>query len=168
MGAQSEGGKPGTYPPPDPRIGFVLALGRALHRAGEPANRLEDLMEHVARKVGIQTQFFFTPTSIFAAFGSEERQRTHLIRTEPSSPDLGRLARLDIVVVRVLKGQLAPDAGLGAIAALDQEERPQAGVTRVLGFALASAGTARVLGGGLREVAVSAMVGTGIGSLSLL
>jgi len=101
MGAQSEGGKPGTYPPPDPRIGFVLALGRALHRAGEPANRLEDLMEHVARKVGIQTQFFFTPTSIFAAFGSEERQRTHLIRTEPSSPDLGRLARLDIVVVRV-------------------------------------------------------------------
>jgi uncharacterized membrane protein YjjP (DUF1212 family) len=151
----------------DPRPAFVLALGRALHSAGETANRLEDLLHQVTRRVGLEAQFFITPTSIFAAFGPEDRQRTHLIRTEPAPPDLGQLARLDTVVVRVLRGELSPENGLREVEQLKSAPR-QPRALRVLGYALASAGAARLLGGGLREILVSGGVGMAIGLLSLL
>ena len=45
-------------------------------------------------------------TSIFAAFGPEDRQRTHVIRTEPATTNRGNLTRLDRVVGRVRRGDL--------------------------------------------------------------
>ena len=165
MSADSGPGKPEESLPPDPRAAFVLALGRALHSAGETANRLEDLLQQVSGRVGLQAQFFITPTSIFAAFGPEDTQRTHLIRTEPSPPDLGQLARLDTVVVRVLRGELEPGAGLAEIRLLQATSAPSA-TLRVLGYALASACAARVLGGGLREILVSGGIGLVVGLLS--
>lgn len=167
MSAESGPGKLEDSPPADPRAAFVLALGRALHSSGETANRLEDLLEQVSRRFGIQAQFFITPTSIFAAFGPEDQQRTHLIRTEPASPDLGQLARLDTVVVRVLRGELEPGTGLAEIRLLQSSPKPSAAF-RISGYALASACAARVLGGGLREVLVSGGVGLVIGLLSRL
>ena len=167
MSADPGPGKLEDSPPPDPRAAFVLALGRALHSAGETANRLEDLLEQVSRRVGLEAQFFITPTSIFAAFGPEAQQRTHLIRTVPSAPDLGQLARLDIVVVRVLRGELEPGTGLAEIRLLQASPAPS-GALRVLGYALASACAARVLGGGLREVLVSGGIGLIVGLLSRL
>jgi len=85
MSPTPQTGKTGPYPLPDPRAAFILALGRALHSAGEPTNRAEELLEDVAERLGLTAQFFITPTSIFAAFGPEDRQRTHLIRTEPAT-----------------------------------------------------------------------------------
>src|SRR4029079_14281814 len=59
------------------RIEFLLRLGRALHTYGSGAHRLEDVLAHVTEKLGLEGQFFSTPTSIFAAFGSQGEQRTH-------------------------------------------------------------------------------------------
>lgn len=160
-----ETGKTGPYPVPDPKAAFVLALGRALHGAGEPSNRLEELLEQVAERVGLRAHFFITPTSLFAAFGPEDRQRTHLIRTEPASADLGKLARLDRIVVRVLKGDLTPETGLLALTEADAGARPRPQLLTAFGYALASAGSARILGGGLREVGAAGVVGLAIGVL---
>lgn len=160
-------GKTGPYPVPDPRAAFVLALGRSLHYAGEPSNRLEELLEQVTERLGIQANFFITPTSIFAAFGPEDRQRTHLIRTEPASTDLGKLARLDRVVAQVLHGELNPDAGLKALMEAEAGPKPRAALLSATGYALASAGAARILGGGLLEVAAAGTVGACMGVLAV-
>ena len=47
-------------------IGFVLRLARALHSYGIPAHRLEEILERAAQKLGLEGQFFSTPTSIIA------------------------------------------------------------------------------------------------------
>ena len=168
MASASVSGKTGPYPLPDPRAAFILALGRALHGAGEPTNRLEDLLEDVSVRIGLQAQFFITPTSIFVAFGPEDRQRTHLIRTEPSTPNLGKLSRLDRVVVRVLRGELDIEQ---ALLALNEATRPLPGrpaLASVVGFALASACSARVLGGGTREIVTAGAIGASIGIVAAL
>lgn len=161
-------GKTGPYPVSDPRAAFILALGRALHGAGETSNRLEELLETVSERVGLLAQFFITPTSIFAAFGPEDRQRTHLIRTQPAGTNLGKLARLDRVVERVLRGELDVVTGLEALheALAPRPSRPA--LASVVGYALASACSARVLGGGLREIATAGAVGATIGVVSAL
>jgi len=51
------------------RTSFVLKMAEALHRYGHPAHRLEESLAATSKKLGLEAQFFSTPTSIFASFG---------------------------------------------------------------------------------------------------
>ncbi|MEP6745104.1 MAG: threonine/serine exporter family protein, partial [Gemmatimonadota bacterium] len=126
-------------PDPQAAIGFVLRIGQALHTTGYAAHRIETVMERVASQLGLQAQFFATPTSIFAAFGPLERQRTHLMRVGAADDDLGRLADLDAVVGQVMKGELAPADGSALIDRIMTAPPRYRGLLTVLAFGLLSA-----------------------------
>jgi uncharacterized membrane protein YjjP (DUF1212 family) len=161
-------GKAGDDSGRDQRAGFILALGRALHSSGEPTQRIEEVLGRASERLGLQAQFFVTPTSIFAAFGPEDNQRTHLIRTEPTGADLGLLADVDAIAKRVLRGELSPADGLSALDAMRRRPAVAHPVFRLLGFVLASACAARFLDGGLAEMATAGMAGLMVGLISLL
>lgn len=147
---------------------FVLKLGRGLHAAGYSAHRLEEAVMLVARRLGLEAHLFSTPTALFAAFGPEGEQRTHLLRVEPGSTDLARLAALDGVATRVALGQQSPERGseeLDAILAAPPRYGP---FVTVLAFAFASAAASRFFGGGPREALGSLVIGCAIGLLALL
>lgn len=149
-------------------VGFILRLGRALHTYGYPAHRLEAVMLETSRILGLEGQFFSTPTSIFAAFGPQDAQRTFLIRVEPGGTDLGKLSQLDQVVGRVLAGKLTPAEGATRVDEILAVPPQYGGTLSVAAFALASGAASRFLGGGAREVAVAAFIGLSTGLLSLL
>ncbi|HMZ82378.1 MAG TPA: threonine/serine exporter family protein, partial [Acidobacteriota bacterium] len=92
-------------------IAFVLKLGKALHQYGTPAHRLEDTLVDISNTLGLEGQFFSTPTSIFASFGDPEEQRTTLIRVEPGEVNLEKLVLLDPLAEQVLDGTLTPSEG---------------------------------------------------------
>ncbi len=147
-------------------VGFVLRLGRALHQYGYAADRLEEVLAQVAERLGLLAQFFSTPTSIFAAFGPQEHQRTFLIRVEPGGVDLGKLAQLDAVTGRVLRGGLAPSFGSVEIDRIVHEGPRYGATATVAAYGLASGAAARFLGGGAREICVAGAIGLAIGILS--
>jgi uncharacterized membrane protein YjjP (DUF1212 family) len=149
-------------------IGFILRLCKALHSYGYAAHGIEQVLDQAARRLGLKGQFFTTPTSIFASFGPQEDQRTHLIRVEPGGVDLGRLARLDDVTVKVLQGGTSPAEGSAEIDRILESPDNYGRVITTLAFGLASAAASRFLGGGLRESAVSGGIGLVIGVLSLV
>jgi uncharacterized membrane protein YjjP (DUF1212 family) len=151
--------------PPD-KVAFVLKLGRAMHASGYAAHRLEEVLAATAQRLGLDAQFFSTPTSIFAAFGRDEHQRTYLLRVEPGDVDLGRLAHLDRVLLRVLSGELTATAGAGALDALATAPPRYGGLITALAFGLTSAAAGRFLGGGLVEIAVAAVIGLATGLLA--
>jgi len=150
------------------RIEFLLRLGRALHTYGSGAHRLEDVLAHVTEKLGLEGQFFSTPTSIFAAFGSQGEQRTHLIRVEPGEVNLGKLADLDEVVIEVLRTGLTPGAGSRRIDEIVDAPCRYNTALDVASFGAISATGAVFLGGGLKELLVSAVIGLAIGLVSLV
>ena len=150
------------------RIDFLLKLGRALHTYGSAADRLEDVLAQVSEKLGMEGQFFSTPTSIFAAFGSQGEQRTYLIRVEPGEVNLGKLADLDEVVLEVLRDGLTPAAGARRIVEIVDAPARYSGTLDVLSFGAISAAGGVFLGGGLKELVVSAIIGLAIGLFSLV
>ncbi len=156
------------YSPPDAAaVGFVLRLGRALHIYGLSADALEQSLQAMSERLGLEANFFTTPTSIFAAFGPPERQHTHLIRVYPGDVDLGKLARLDAVSRDVEHGRLSVlegSARIDAIIALPPISRP---IVRILAYGVASAVVCRILAGGLNEVVVAGVAGLLTGALSL-
>jgi len=150
-------------------VEFVLRMGRALHRAGFSASRLERAMARLAEKLGLPLpQIFSTPTAIYAAFGSLSDQRTHLLRVEPGSISLSHLTKLDKVVTDVVGGIVSPEAGLARINEIEAAPAPYGNVLMVTAFALTSGAVARFLGGGLHEIAVGVVIGIVTGLLAVL
>ena len=151
----------------DPRTSFVLNLGRALHTSGYSADRLEEALSLASERLGLEAQFFSTPTSIMASFGPQDDQRTFMIRVMPGDSNLGKLARVDQVTRDVLGGRLTPSEGTGAIAAIESAAPDYGPVLTTAAFGIASGSAARFIGGGLTEVVVGLCVGVVIGLLAL-
>jgi uncharacterized membrane protein YjjP (DUF1212 family) len=146
---------------------FVLKLGRWLHAYGYPAHNLEGALVRVSSRLGLASQFFSTPTALFASFGDEVDQRTFQIRVEPGSVDLRKMALLEQVADEVAAG-LGPAEGAARIDAIVAAPPPCGPALVTLAFALTSGAAARFFGGGVRELAVSCGIGLLIGGLALL
>jgi uncharacterized membrane protein YjjP (DUF1212 family) len=154
--------------PSDAPHDLLVRLGRALHEAGYPTPQLEEALGRVAARLGVEAQFFSTPTSLFFAFGAGAAQRTHLERVEPADVDLGRLAALADLLDRLAAGALAPDRALGEIAEIAARPAPYPAWLTQLCWGLSSAATAVFLGGGAREVGAGAVLGLVTGALARL
>lgn len=147
---------------------FLIRLGRALHEAGFSAPQLEAALAGVASRLAVPAQFFSTPTSLFISFGEGARQRTHLERVNPASIDLGRLADLEGLLVRVRDGRTSPEAASAEIGEIARRPRRYSRKLTYLCWGLASATSAVFLGGSLREVAVAGFVGLVTGLAAFL
>jgi uncharacterized membrane protein YjjP (DUF1212 family) len=147
----------------DPAVAFVVRIGRALHRYGAPAHRLEDALSRIAARLGLQAHFFVTPTGLFASFDEGARQQTILTRVDPGEVDLEKMVLLNELVGRVVAGDVSPS---DAVARVEEVEAMPPRYGRALTcvcFGLASATTARFVGGGIREIVVAAFVGLALG-----
>ena len=154
---------------PDPvAVGFVLRLARALHAYGYSAPRLEDILGATADRLGLAGyRFFSMPTQIMAAFGPEERQRTHLLRVEPGEVNLGKLASLEEVSVDVAQGRASPEEGMARIERIVAAPSPYGPGLVTLAHGILSGAVCQFLGGGWREILVATMLGLGLGLLAI-
>lgn len=146
---------------------FVLQLGKALHRYGTPAHRLEDVMTVVSARLGLEARFVSTPTAIYASFGAPEALRSTLIRVDPGEVDLHRLSRLDRVAGAVIAGRMTPTEGAEAIEGILAAPPLYGPAVSILCYGLASAAGAQLFGGGLTEVLVSLFIGLVVGALAV-
>ena len=140
-------------------VGFILHLGRALHNAGFTAHRLEATLSDVSRKLGLEAQFFSTPTSIMAAFGPPDAQRTHLIRAEPGSTNLSHLSGLDRIARDVMYGTLGPVDGSRRIDDLLSKPSRWNPTQVLIAFVLVSVAVASFLHVGATDLIGAALLG---------
>jgi uncharacterized membrane protein YjjP (DUF1212 family) len=154
---------------PDPfAVGFVLRLARALHAYGYSAARLEDILAATADRLGLSGHRFFSmPTQIMAAFGPEDRQRTHLLRVEPGEVNLGKVAALEEVSLEVAQGRVSPEEGMARIDRIVAAPSPYGPSVVTLAHGILSGAVCQFLGGGWREIVVATVLGLGLGLLAI-
>jgi uncharacterized membrane protein YjjP (DUF1212 family) len=147
----------------DPAVAFVVTIGRALHRYGAPAHRLEDALSRVAKRLGLEAHFFVTPTGLFASFDEGGRQQTILTRVEPGEVDLERMVLLNELVIRVVAGKVTPTEAVARVEEVEATPPRYGRALTCVCFGLVSATTARIVGGGIREIAVAGFIGLAVG-----
>ncbi|MBK9035424.1 MAG: threonine/serine exporter family protein [Myxococcales bacterium] len=150
------------------RVRFVLALGRALHRYGTPAHRLEEALAQVCRRLGLRAQIMSTPTSLTIGFGDPAEQRTAMMRVDTGAVDLGKMARLDALADAVLEREIDSEDALHQIEAIEAAPPAWGRLPETATYGLTAASIAVFFGGGWRDVAAAATVGLALGLLMLV
>lgn len=147
-------------------IGFVLALGRALHRYGTPAHRLEDGLRTCCRLLGLEAEVFTTPTAIILSFGRPTELKTRMLRVDGGELDMGKLALVDEVADEVAARRISPDDGARRLDAIIHGP-PQFGRgVATLMQGVTSAALAVFFGGSLQDIALAGAIGLLLGVLA--
>ena len=147
---------------------FVTTMAHALGTYGTPAHRLEDALETVSKRLGIEGQFFAMPTAVFAALRVPPgKPQTSLIRVHPGEVHLERLVELDEILVDVADAKIGPDEGVRRIEAAIATPDRYGPVMTVLCLGVASACAGRFFGGGIGEITGAGIAGLFIGLLGL-
>lgn len=153
---------------PSSKIEFALRFATALHRYGTPAHRLEDAMTVLSGVLGLQGQFFVTPTAIFASFSSNGHNETRMLRVSSSELDLGKLSDLDALIEELAQGRIDVTGAQRRIDAILAQPLPYGRVLATICYALTCACAARFFGGGEHEVLATLLISLGIGIGELL
>jgi len=119
---------------------FIIKLGKALHKFGTPAYRLEAHLLSVSKLLGLHACFLATPTSLtFILSESEDGQEyTHIIRVNPGDIDLGSLARTDELVEELSSGQRTLSEAIERLDEIKNKPNPYNRAITFLAFGASS------------------------------
>jgi uncharacterized membrane protein YjjP (DUF1212 family) len=147
---------------------FVLEIGRAMHALGSPSYRVEDTMDACCQALGLEGSFFSTPTSIMAALAEKGGEsKTTLLRVQPGSHDLTRLAELYGIRDAVIHGKATPAEGLVRIRGVLAAPPRLQWWADASAHALSGAGAGVLFGGGVLEAAFAGVAGVVVWLLAL-
>lgn len=155
-----------SEPEADERVAFALALARALHRYGTPADRLEEAMRVCCSRLGLAAETFTTPTTIIMSFGAPHELRTRMMRVESSELDMAKLAQVDAVADAVVAGTIEPIAAIARLDAIHAAPRQWSRAVEIPTHGVTAGALCVFFGGGLVDVAVAAAIGLALGVLA--
>ncbi len=143
------------------RRDFIIELGKALHKFGTPAFRLEAHLYNVTRSLGLDGYFMATPTLITIVLWEPDRRKKHNyhIRVKPGDLDLGSLAVTDQLVDDVTSGECSMTEALQRIEEIYARPSSYSNLTTMLAFGLTSGAFAMLVGVSMADVIISSIIG---------
>tara|TARA_R110000782_G_scaffold259836_7_gene350636 strand:- start:4258 stop:5427 length:1170 start_codon:yes stop_codon:yes gene_type:complete len=141
-------------------------MARALGTYGMAAHRLEEAITLAGDALGIRTQTFSVPTSVFLSFEIGEKRETMLSRVDPRGTDLSKIVALDEILRRVVERRLNPARATRMVKRVIARKPAYPAWMHILAFAVAASGVSRFFGGGWRELLAAAITGLCVGALA--
>jgi len=140
---------------------FIIRLGKALHKFGTPAFRMEAHLNNVATFLGIKANFVITPTSLtFVLSQNEELQDYHhVVRVNPGELDLGSLARTDELVDELSSGQRTLTEAIDRLDEIANKPNPYGRMLTFLAFGGSSGAFAMLMHTSWNDVFWSTLLG---------
>lgn len=128
------------------KINFIIKLGLALHRCGATSYRIENHLMNLAKFWNIEASFLVTPTAFTFIFSSNpDEQHTHIVRVQPAGNDLGKLARIDEIVEKVVDSQVTLDQAMELLIEAKQQPSFYGVKTEALGWCVTGGAFAMLL-----------------------
>jgi len=140
---------------------FIIRLGKALHKLGSTAYRLEDNLLSIAKFLDIRASFIITPTALTFILSDDEddQQYNHLVRVTPGEIDLGSLARIDELVDELVNGERTLDEAIERLTEINRKEPPYGVALTFLAFGASSGAFAMLMHTGWHDVFWSTILG---------
>lgn len=126
---------------------FIIRLGKALHKLGSTAYRLEDNLLSIAKFLDIRASFIITPTALTFILSDDEddQQYNHLVRVTPGEIDLGSLARIDELVDELINGERTLEEAIDRLKEVNKKPPPYGVFLTFLAFGASSGAFAMLM-----------------------
>ncbi|MGS0691704.1 threonine/serine ThrE exporter family protein [Shewanella sp. 0m-8] len=139
---------------------FIIRLGKALHKFGTPAYRLETHLQGVSNVLGIEGYFLISPTAMtFVLQHDEDQEYNHVARVKPGELDLGSLARTDELVEELMSGQRTLSEALERLEEISNKPNPYGTKLTLLAFGVSAGAFAMLMGTSWNDAFWSSMLG---------
>ncbi|KGJ87227.1 threonine/serine exporter family protein [Colwellia psychrerythraea] len=140
---------------------FIIKLGKALHKLGSTAYRLEDNLLSIAKFLELRASFIITPTALTFILSDDEddQQYNHLVRVSPGDIDLGSLARIDELVDELIDGQRTLEEAIERLAEVKNKPAPYGTLLSFLAFGASSGAFAMLMHTSWHDVFWSTILG---------
>jgi uncharacterized membrane protein YjjP (DUF1212 family) len=140
---------------------FIIRLGKALHKLGSTAYRLEDNLLSIANFLDLRASFMITPTSLtfILSDDEDEQQYNHLVRVTPGEIDLGSLARIDELVDEFINGERTLDEAIERLNEVNSKPPPYGVILTFLAFGASSGAFAMLMHTSWHDVFWSTLLG---------
>jgi len=140
---------------------FIIRLGKALHKLGTTAYRLEDNLQSIANFLGLRASFIIAPTSLtfILSDDDDDQQYNHLVRVPPGDIDLGSLARIDELVDELTSGERTLEEAIERLNEIDKKPPPYGFVLTFLAFGASSGAFAMLMHTSWNDVVWSTLLG---------
>lgn len=154
---------------------FLALLAVQLHETGTTAARLENALDNVGHKLGLDADVWSSPTAIILSltvnlrsYGVAPQNWVRVLRLTPGDINLRTLCAVDDIAERVISGELNAQSGARALTLASAPVTPaRFWLETLLGFTLASAGVAALLRAAWIEILLAATIGAVLGLLHL-
>ncbi|WP_085298659.1 threonine/serine exporter family protein [Cognaticolwellia mytili] len=140
---------------------FIIRLGKALHKFGTPAYRLEAHLTNVSESLGLFGSFVITPTSLTFVLSQdhENQDYNHILRVAPGDLDLGSLARADELVDELTSGQRTLAESIERLDDIANKPNPYGRFLTFLAFGASSGAFAMLMQTSWNDVFWSTLLG---------
>lgn len=138
---------------------FLVQTGILLHQFGTPSHRFERVMVHVARSLGVEGAFLYTPTTLVLSITDSDGEATYVRRVDSGAVDVDKLIRFDAILEQVVKGTLELDVASDRLEQVARAKPPYPAWVTILACGLACATIAVLFQGTWREIAASGVLG---------
>jgi len=140
---------------------FIIRLGKALHKLGSTAYRLEDNLLSIARFLDLRASFIITPTALtfILSDDDEDQQYNHMLRVTPGEIDLGSLARIDELVDELINGERSLSEALERLNEVNAKPAPYGTLLTFLAFGASSGAFAMLMHTSWHDVFWSTVLG---------
>jgi uncharacterized membrane protein YjjP (DUF1212 family) len=140
---------------------FIIRLGKALHKLGSTAYRLEDNLLSIAKFLDLRASFIITPTALTFILSDDEddQQYNHLVRVSPGDIDLGSLARIDELVDELVNGERTLEEAIKRLAEVKDKPAPYGTLLSFFAFGASSGAFAMLMHTSWHDVFWSALLG---------
>jgi uncharacterized membrane protein YjjP (DUF1212 family) len=140
---------------------FIIRLGKALHKFGTPAYRMEEHLHNVSTFLGIEASFIVTPTTLTFILSTDDENQdyNHLLRVKPGEIDLGSLARTDELVDELSSGQRTLEEAIARLDDIANKPNPYGKFLTFLAFGASSGAFAMLMHTSWNDVVWSTLLG---------
>ncbi|MBT4793472.1 MAG: threonine/serine exporter family protein [Halobacteriovoraceae bacterium] len=150
------------------KVKLIGLLGSAFHQYGTNAQRLEASLNHLTKSLGLNGNFFSTPTYLTISINSGEDQITRHIRSVPTDINLEKLQDIDTLAEKIIKGSISHDEATLQLKELEQRKPSYHSIITLLAFSLTSMSLSVIFGGNLIDAMVSFFIGSIVGIIGIL
>jgi len=139
---------------------FVIRLGTLAHQYGTQSKRLDTFLNQVIQTLGYNGIFKSTPTEISFTFKQEQElwHKTHLVTFSGPGFNLAKMAKLDMLVAKVIRGAISLDNAIEMLERIDKLKQPFNEYLVAFGYAIAGAGYAGYLQCSVYDIILSALL----------